>query len=484
MPSMRALSLLVLFTSLATPRVSLGQSPFRTDFASGMPPSVFAESFCTGDVDGDGDLDVVVGDGVTSNQLLLNDGRGNFVDATAGRLVTPTTPAIPSLPWINATMQVDLVDIDGDADLDLLMVNYEVWNRVYRNDGAGFFTDITATAVPQAWHGHRDQVVADFDGDGDVDWLTCFDDGSVATPMAILYLNDGTGTFSPSPASLPPGVTGWGGSFAADLDNDGDLDVVLSRASTILVNQGNATFTSMTLQSTPPAGPFPGAIFGADVDNDGDVDLLVEDGQRLLRNLAGLTFAPTPWLPDKTLAALDFDGDGDVDLIGLTTSMVNDGTGTFTAVPSGATLPPLPRDLRIADLDGDGDPDAVALYAAGPVAAFDFFTQIHTPTPPMLGQPYTLELFAPVRPSPVVWAPGFANAPGLATLPGFVGALRLDPVSAAPLFLVFSTTGHDTLAWTIPNQPLLLGTELHFQAAVLDPLRPPLLSNALRDVIQ
>ena len=89
-----------------------------------------------------------------------------------------------------------------------------------------------------------------------------------------------------------------------------------------------------------------------------------------------------------------------------------------------------------------------------------------------------------MRTTPVLLAPGVATGGALLTLPGFAGTFRLDPVTAVPLWVLFSTTGLDTITWTIPNVPALVGTELHYQAAVLDPLRPAFLGNAIRDVIQ
>lgn len=126
----------------------------------------------------------------------------------------------------------------------------------------------------------------------------------------------------------------------------------------------------------------------------------------------------------------------------------------------------------------------VSVSWSGGQALTNFFHQVHTPNAPTLGSPYSIEFRAPVRATPVVWGPGVANSGGLLPLAGFEGVLRLDPVGAVPLWTLFSTTGLDTITWTIPNQPVLVGVELHYQAAVVDPLRPWLFSNAVRHVIQ
>lgn len=450
------------------------QAPFRTNRNAPLPNITTGYDLCVGDVDGDGYVDLVAGNDHDPNQLLLNDGRGGFVDATAGRLVTPSTP-FPT-GYANATYEVDLADIDGDGDLDLLVVNdHDLPNRVYTNDGLGFFTDTTAIALPNHQEWSVDQVVGDFDNDGDVDWIVCNSNST------RLYLNNGLGMFTDASGNLPAGAVGWSTSYCADLDQDSDLDVVLHGwTPQILVNQGNAVFT------LAPAGAIPsnGSTHAADVDGDGDLDLLVGNGSRLLRNLGGLAFAAPVVLPASTWASIDWDLDGDVDLIGTSTLLVNDGTGAFTAVPSGVTLG-YGDSVCIADLDGDGDPDVVdAQSDSAGSARFNFLSQVHTPAGPAIGLPYSIQFASPSRTTPVFVIPAVATGNSLSTVPGLYGALRLDPISAIPLWVIPSSTGTDTITWTIPAVPGLVGTELHYQAAVLDPLRQPFLGNWVRDVIQ
>ena len=319
-----------------------------------------------------------------------------------------------------------------------------------------------------------------FDGDGDVDWLIS------NYGYLRLLLNNGAGVFTDAPAgSVPSSVFGDNRSFAADLDQDGDQDVVLGGGGgygatpRILVNQGNAVFTAMPSTTIP----FSGLVFGADVDGDGRTDLISDGGSsRLLRNLGGLTFAPAVVLPARAVTSVDFDLDGDVDLLGSTALLVNDGTGTFTVLPH--NVPLQQRSACVADLDGDGDHDVVSVSWQVGNALTNFLHQVHTPSAPAIGSPYTIEFHAPVRTTPVVWGPAVANGDARLPLPGFEGVLRLDPVGAVPLWTLSSTTGLATVTWTIPNQPVLVGTELHYQAAVIDPLRPWFLGNAVRDVVQ
>ncbi len=455
------------------------QMPFRLNRNAPLPPISTGYDLCAGDVDGDGDVDLVVGNDHDPNQLLLNDGRGGFVDATAGRLVTPTVPQ-PS-GYANATYEVDLADIDGDGDLDVLMVNdHDLVNRVYTNDGLGSFTDVTATALPNHQEWSVDQVVADFDGDGDVDWIV----GNIGQ-ASRLYLNNGTGVFVDASGNLPAGVAGDNRSFAADLDQDGDLDVVLGRGGwylggtspQVLVNQGNAVFTLAPATTIP----FPGLVHAADVDGDGRLDLLANGGNRLLRNLGGLAFAPPVTLPTQSWGSLDFDLDGDVDLIDGSNLLVNNGAGAFTSLPHGAPLTTTDS-LCVADLDGDGDPDAVDAFSdTGGSACFNFRTQLHTPTAPALGQPYTASYHGAPG-APVLFGPAIAAGGAQLPLPPF-GTLRLDG-TAVLLSGLLTTANPALLTFTIPNQAALVGFELHHQAIVFEPNRAPFLTNAVRDVVQ
>jgi len=478
----------VLVGLLAT--AAAAQSPFVVSRAPSMPTLVTGADLAAGDVDGDGDVDLVVANNQNPNRLWRNDGRGHFVDATAGRLVTPSVPP-PGAFLANSTNEVDLADIDGDGDLDLLMVNdWDLPDRVYTNDGLGWFTDVTTTAVQDTPAWGTDQVVADFDGDGDVDWLV------IHSSSLSLLLNDGTGVFTAAPAgSTPAGIlTDHASSFAVDLDLDGDRDVVLPFVNStippnaflprLLVNQGNATFTLAPANTIP----FQGTVHAADVDGDGLPDLLAQNGRQLLRNLGGLSFAPPVLLPGASLTSFDRDLDGDLDLLGPDLLLVNDGTGAFTAVPSGVTLDNVLGSTCVADFDGDGDLDVAEAWTAWttgyPSVRSNNFNQLSTKQDPTRGLPYTIEMVSPVRTTPVLWGTAVANGPGLLQLPGLAGVLRLDPNSAVPLWPMLLTTGLDTITWTIPNQPALVGTELHYQAAVLDPLRPAFLGNAVRDVIQ
>ena len=244
----------------------------------GLPVQGRSNAVATADLDEDGWLDIVIGnDGV--NTLLINDGRGGFVDETASRLP----------PQSDVTQDVVLGDLDGDGDLDLVIGN-EGPNRIWRNEGRGVFVDVPDALAPTATNEETRNVdLADVDGDGDLDlffanvaWVPGSD------PRDRLLLNDGTGGFTADEA--PP----WTPTFTldgdfVDVDLDGDPDLVTSSVPfapyRVWLNEGGA-FTDAT------DTVFPAGIWGegveveaADLSGDGVVDLYFgafADGDRLL----------------------------------------------------------------------------------------------------------------------------------------------------------------------------------------------------------
>ena len=280
---------------------------------AGVNDSGIGTGAAWGDYDGDGDPDLYLVNGA-ANKLYRNDGAGSFTDIT----VSP-------LDDVGYGTQVALADYDNDGDLDIYVVNQSataVPNRLFKNDGSGTFTEVGAAAGVDDGGDGRGGAWGDYDGDGDLDLY-------VANVVAAnkLYSNDGDGTFTGASAApvndANDGVsTSWG-----DYDNDGDLDLYLTNftnvANKLFQNNGSGTFTEVgAAAGGDDNGSGQGASWG-DYDNDGDLDLYLAQGgpNRLFQNNGDGTFnqvgAGAGVADTETgdgMAWADYDGDGDLDL--------------------------------------------------------------------------------------------------------------------------------------------------------------------------
>jgi hypothetical protein len=186
-----------------------------------------------------------------------------------------------------------------------------------------------------------------------------------------LHRNDGSG------ATAPHG-TGWAPDFvavlAADVDGDGDVDVVGHQPGVLRVqrNQGNGTWLPGAAVSVPGD-----VLLAFDADGDQDLDLLLT-AFRLLRNDGTGAFSLDPVAPAGSLACTcagvaDFDGDGDLDVLAGDTRIhmfVNDGTGAFTWSPTRLGVIPGQRQmLDILPFDADNDADVDAFVTQRPTDA-------------------------------------------------------------------------------------------------------------------
>ncbi len=248
------------------------------------------------------------------------------------------------------------------------------------------FSQINFTEVlPSPFVGVYESAIAfaDVDGDGDQDFVeTGLSDGQ--TFIANLYINDGKGVFTNVAAPFI-GITQGAIAFA-DVDGDGDQDFLLtgSTASTriakLYLNDGTGTFSEI---ATPFSPVFDSAVAFADVDGDGDQDVLLSgdsSGGRILRlylnNGIGIyTLSPNATftgINSASLAVADIDNDGDQDffITGITSNgfkswlYLNSGDGTFTLVPNTTFIAIYNGDAGFADVDGDNDPDLLIAGSA------------------------------------------------------------------------------------------------------------------------
>ena len=191
------------------------------DQSASLPPSagsLRSTSADMGDIDGDGDLDIVVGVGVTREgvpHLFLNDGTGSFDDQTTFRLGNEQR--------LNS-WQTRLIDVDGDLDLDLILCNTPTRAMLFTNNGFGFFSDETTLKLPFEAAACKSVDAGDIDGDGDLDLALGRDPDDPTLRRNLLLINsDGQGRFIATP------LTGDGGANAIaffDADGDGDLDLI------------------------------------------------------------------------------------------------------------------------------------------------------------------------------------------------------------------------------------------------------------------
>ncbi len=237
-----------------------------------------------GDVDGDGDLDLVVGNSGQS-RLYVNNGTGTFTDATASRMPV----------GIYYTSSLALGDVDGDGDLDLVVGNFYEQSLLYLNNGTGTFTDATAARMPVGSYKTTSLALGDVDGDGDLDLVV----GNDIVQQSRLYLNNGTGTFTDATASrMPVGSYSTSSLAVGDVDADGDLDLVLGNTyqeSRLYLNNGSGMFTDATASRMPVGIYITSSLALGDVDGDGDLDLVGgswRDQNRLYLNLLRQLDAP------------------------------------------------------------------------------------------------------------------------------------------------------------------------------------------------
>jgi hypothetical protein len=426
-----------------------------------------SEAVALGDVDSDGDLDAFVGNSVDgsdpANRVWLNDGAGNFSDS--GQNIGNS-----------GSLAVALGDLDGDGDLDVFVGNNDQANKVWLNQDdlhvtqvfppnaafdvardttvsadfnlpvqfatvstrtftvrgsqtgvyAGTYTTgsvqfdpvqnfkpgeevvanlssgIEATngisLTPYVWQfraavlggsgvftdsGQRlgssssnDVALGDLDADGDLDAFI----GQEGGTLDEVWLNDGTGIFTDSGQSLSGGMVDLG-----DVDGDGDLDaIVASSPSRVWLNGGG-------IQGGTPGYyidsgqnltiSIPGPVELGDLDGDGDLDAFIGalGSDKVWLNEGGIQGGTLGYFVDSgqslgsatsgDVALGDLDQDGDLDAVvtnetGPNHVWLNDGTGYFSS--SGQTLGNVDsQDVALGDVDGDGDLDVFVANEGG-----------------------------------------------------------------------------------------------------------------------
>jgi hypothetical protein len=344
--------------------------------AGGAGDTGYGMGTATGDYDNDGDIDLYVTN-VGSNVLYRNDGDNQFTDVSQ-------IAGVDDAGW---GASAAFLDLDGDGDLDLFLTNYVNWSIAIEQDCFS-----TATGYSMA----------------DYCWPTAYN----APARDRLFRNNGDGSFSDVSDQAGLGLAFGNGLGVTGLDanNDGLTDVFVANDMTrnqLWINQGNLQFKDEAMllgcavdeHGVPKSGM---GVAAADLDNDGDTDILV-------MNLATQTdsfFRNTgSYFEDATVAVglatvtrrytrfgvalVDFDNDGNLDLyeangaIGFSREtaggrvyaepdMLLQGTpdGKFQKVAlqdgTAEALVHTSRGLAIGDVNNDGGLDLLVINRDGP----------------------------------------------------------------------------------------------------------------------
>jgi hypothetical protein len=243
------------------------------------------EAVALGDVDSDGDLDVLVGSyGRSGSFLLINDGAAQF-----------TLAQRDWFPFHSSMGGGHLADLDGDGRTDVLLTGapqpgFRVGSFLYWNDGSDWTADRRTAFAEQA--GGLGSSVADVDGDGDLDLFVA---GWREDSPSALYLNGGGRRFTRAPVVLSPRVIG---SAFADLDGDGTLDLIISTGYTdvgrieVWLGDGAGGLRSVAVPGlTDVPGRYTG-LSAVDIDADGRLDVAaasLTDPVRVFRNTSPAT---------------------------------------------------------------------------------------------------------------------------------------------------------------------------------------------------
>lgn len=355
------------------------------------------------DYDNDGDPDIFLTSLSGEDALFRNDG-GRFVN------VTETL----GLGGVRQTNGATFVDIEGDGDLDLLVLGYGAAQHFLFVQGEdGRFAEEALSRGLGIERGRMLQGIGvaagDLNGDGYVDlhvteWIEQFglDRGTTDAGASLLFLNRGAeapGYFreaTPEALNLDQLSPSHDGSFGlsttfSDFDGDGHLDLAIAgdfASSKLFWNRGDGSFYDGSALAGVALDRYGMGTAIGDYDNDGDLDWFVTsimgaapgvagDGNRLYRYDAerrfeevaeesGVADAGWPW----GAVFFDYDNDGDLDL-GVVNGMftdersrlfVNDGAGHFAERGQELGLADYGagRAMAILDFDGDGDLDVLA----------------------------------------------------------------------------------------------------------------------------
>lgn len=402
------------------------------------------QSIAAGDFNGDGKLDLAVGNSGSNNvSVLLGIGNGTFQQA------------INFHAGVNGVFCIALGDLDRDGRVDLVVGGNSLSIAVLLGRGDGTFTPATfwLTGVDA-----RSIVVGDINADGKADVVA---DGEVAGTLSVLYGN-GDGTLAglmAVPAGLNPYCIALG-----DFNSDGLLDVAVSnvdltgaelgRVSLLLAN-ADGSLRPPSVSATGGSAGFIGVgNFNQDntpdiaVANGGSVSVLTNNGSGPFSVVSTYPISPSSF----SIAVGDFNGDGMADVVAPDATgnrlrvLLGNGDGTFLAVLDysvGAT----PLAVAISDFNGDGRPDFAAVNSASNSVSI----RMNTTGPTILQAPSACQLYAIGQ---VIQLPVTATGPGPLVYQWFKNGVPLvDSAnltgSATPVLTIGSALAADSGTYTV-----------------------------------
>jgi len=328
--------------------------------------------------------------GVTYAQTYLAQGKYGEAIASTGaeaELVDAAPPAVTfsdatasAMPAVARTIEnAMLFDADADGDLDLFGLREK--GAAFLRNSKGIFSDETSKSglVLPPGGTFSGAIAGDYDNDGRLDLLV------LGAPASRLFRQRADGTFEDVTAqtALPTAAPGVASGAFADVDHDGDLDILtVGQSVQLLQNNGTGTFADITAKAGLADVSGYNSVAATDYDNRRDIDffLMGRNGPSLYRNMRDGTFrdwskeAGFTALPDGTavrgaLAVSDVNKDGYPDFFyGATNASgafaLSDGQGRFrtTAGPAGTGEA---FDYRFVDYDNDGLLDLCVLNLQG-----------------------------------------------------------------------------------------------------------------------
>ena len=327
------------------------------------------------DVDGDGDLDMFGFGRNDDFDIITNDAAMVWFENTDGQGTYSDEQFIRNINFRTFSSRLAVADMDGDSLIDLVVNNvdgYELsWNK--NQSGAAFFENSQEIIIDL--RELRDVISADLDNDGDEDIIYASSDSKLSW-----YENlDAFGNYGPQQL-ISSRAFRFNSLVAEDLDGDDDIDLVVAAQDGDKVlwyeNNGSGQFSDGTIISDTTINPEFVSVFDVDGDDDNDIVCLDNLGDRVVwyENTDGLAnFGAEQVIIDtvddiKPFDYGDVDGDGDVDLVinQPLSWMSNDGSGNFSAPQ---VIPSSNEDTaKLSDIDGDGDLD---IFTTDPVGWFE-----------------------------------------------------------------------------------------------------------------